>query len=194
MSLPCQMSMLPPEGSELVCLARENLRLLSALARTYEISLIEESSRGPAVSSPADVAMYLGPEMHSLPQEQLRTLLLDTKNRVIRTVLVYQGGLNSVPVRLAECFREAVAANACAMILVHNHPSRSVEPSGEDVEVTRRAAEAGDLLGIELLDHVVLGGYEWASLRRLGLFRPGAGTEGSLQGRTRRAKYDPWGE
>jgi DNA repair protein RadC len=124
------------------------------------------------IRSPADVAAYLGPEMADLAQEQLRVLLLNTKNHVVGTCLVYQGGVNATVVRLADCFREAVRASAPAVILVHNHPSSDPTPSPEDVRLTREAAQAGDLLGIDVLDHVILGGQAHVSLRERGLYTP----------------------
>lgn len=110
--------------------------------------------------------------MTELAQEQLRVVLLNTKNQVLGASLVYQGGLNSIVVRLADCFREAVQVNAAAILLVHNHPSGDPEPSNEDVRVTREAAEAGELLGIDLLDHVIVGGRAFVSLRERGFYRP----------------------
>ena len=136
-------------------LVRQNLRLLAELVQRHEVGGRAIPVEGKTVRTPADVAGYLGPELADLAQEQLRVLLLDTKNRVLGTSLVYQGGLNSIVVRLADCFREAVRANAA-----------------EGVRVTREAAQAGDLLGIDLLDHVIVGGREFVSLRERGLYRP----------------------
>ncbi len=153
-------------------LVRQNLRLLAELVQRHEVGGRAIPVEGKTVRTPADVAGYLGPELADLAQEQLRVLLLDTKNRVLGTSLVYQGGLNSIMVRLADCFREAVRANAAAILLVHNHPSHDPEPSNEDVRVTCEAGQVGDLLGIDLLDHVIVGGREFVSLRERGLYRP----------------------
>ncbi len=164
------------EGVEIdtvIELVRQNLRLLGTLVQRYEVARQEVRPEGKIVRTPADVAGYLGPELADLAQEQLRVMLLDTKNRVLGTSLVYQGGLNSILVRLADCFREAVRANAAAILLVHNHPSHDPAPSSEDVRVTREVGQAGDLLGIDLLDHVIVGGREFVSLRERGLYRPG---------------------
>ena len=108
-------------------------------------------------------------EMGSLEQENLRTILLDTKNRVLDTRNVYQGNVNSSIIRVAEIFREAVRANATAMIVAHNHPSGDPTPSPEDVQVTRSIVEGGRLLGIEVLDHLVIGRQCYVSLRERGL-------------------------
>jgi len=160
------------EISTVIDLVRQNLRLLTELVQHYEVDYQENMTDGRIVRKPADVVGFLGPEMAVLVQEQLRVVLLNTKNQVLGASLVYQGGLNSIVVRLADCFREAVQVNAAAILLVHNHPSGDPEPSNEDVQVTREAAEAGELLGIELLDHVIVGGRAFVSLRERGFYRP----------------------
>lgn len=126
------------------------------------------------VRCPADVADYLGPEMADLAQEQLRAVLLNGKNRILGIELIYQGGLNAVNIRLADCFREAVRAGAAAILLVHNHPSGDPTPSPRDVQFTRAAGRAGELLDIPVLDHVILGRPGFVSLRRQGLYSPPA--------------------
>ena len=169
-----QVSLLPPEAATLLHLVRENLRLLGELARRYEVDGFAPAPDGPTVRKPADLADYLGPELSGLAQEQLRAVLLDTGNRVLATCLVYQGGLNATVVRLADCYREAVARGAAAVILVHNHPSGDPTPSPEDVRLTAEAARAGELLGVELLDHLVIGRSGHVSLRERGLYTPAA--------------------
>ncbi|MCW5851821.1 MAG: hypothetical protein KIT87_17240 [Anaerolineae bacterium] len=170
-----QVSLLPPEAATLLHLVRENLRLLAELSARYEVAHVTPPGEQPMLRKPADVAAYLGPEMTDLAQEQLRVILLDIKNHVLGTRLVYQGGLNAVVIRLADCFREAVACGAAAVILVHNHPSGDPTPSAEDVRLTREAGQAGDLLGIEVLDHIVLGRPGFVSLRENGLYSPTRG-------------------
>ena len=165
-----QLSLLPPEAAALLHLVRENLRLLSELVTRYEVGLLQPPAEERSVRCPADVATYLGAELSNLAQEQLGVVLLDTRNRIAGTQLVYQGGLNSTAIRLADCFREAVARGAAAIILVHNHPSGDPTPSPEDVRLTREAGRAGDLLGVELLDHIVVGRQGHVSLRERGLY------------------------
>jgi DNA repair protein RadC len=167
-----QLSLLPPEAAALVHLVRENLRLLAQLASRYEVGILEGLADERTVRNPNDVAEYLGPELAELAQEQLRVILLDSKNHVLGISLVYQGGLNATVVRLADCYRDAVARGAAAVILLHNHPSGDPAPSPEDVRLTEEAARAGDLLGIDLLDHVVNGRQGYASLRERGLYSP----------------------
>jgi DNA repair protein RadC len=121
------------------------------------------------VRSPADVANLVMLEMGLLEQEHLRTLLLDTKNVVLRVVNVYAGNLNTAVVRVGEVFREAVRSNCAGIIIVHNHPSGDPTPSPEDVRVTEQIIEAGKLIDIEVLDHLVIGHNRYVSLKERGL-------------------------
>lgn len=124
------------------------------------------------IRSPADAALLLLGEMGALDQEQLRVVLLDTRNRVITVETVYVGSLNAIVVRPAEIFREAVRRNACAVIVVHNHPSGSAEESVEDVATTKSLIAAGQLLDIPLLDHLIVAQGQWTSLKEKGLAFP----------------------
>lgn len=114
---------IPPEAVEMLHLARENLRLLTALAARFEVARLDEPADPPTLMSPAAVAAYLQPELADLAQEPLRVVLLDTRYRLLGIQLVFQGGVNATAIRLADCFREAVARGAIGLILVHNHPS-----------------------------------------------------------------------
>ncbi len=167
-----QISLLPPDAAAILHLVRENLRLLAELVTRYEVGHVDTSPEDRAIRKPADLAEYLGAEMADLAQEQLRVVILDTKNHIVGSSLVYQGGLNATVVRLADCFREAVRLGAAALVLVHNHPSGDPAPSPEDVRLTTEAAKVGELLGIEVLDHLVIGRPDFASLRELGLYTP----------------------
>jgi DNA repair protein RadC len=102
-------------------------------------------------------------------QEQLRTVLLDTKNRIQAINTVYIGSLNMSMVRVGEVFKEAVRRNSSALIVVHNHPSGDATPSPEDSLVTREIVQAGKLLDIDVLDHLIIGHGVWISLRERGL-------------------------
>lgn len=128
------------------------------------------------IRTPADVAEPLLDEMASLEREELRVLLLDTKNVVTARRTVYRGNLAGSSVRVGEVFRDAVRGQAAAVAVVHNHPSGDPAPSGEDLRITAELAEAGRLLDIELLDHVILGRGRWSSLRALGVLGQGAAT------------------
>lgn len=123
----------------------------------------------PRIESPEDVVQLLGIEMAALEQEQLRVVLLDTKNHVQATRMVYQGSVNAASIRAAEVFRDAVRYNAVGIVLVHNHPSGDPTPSAADVTVTMDLVKAGELLDINVLDHLILGQGRHVSLKRLGL-------------------------
>lgn len=123
----------------------------------------------PRVTSPADAANLLMSEMMFLEQEHLRLILLDTRNHVLSTPTVYQGSLNASVVRIGEIFRHALKDNAAALIVAHNHPSGDPSPSPEDVHVTRQLVEAGDLLDISVLDHIIIGQQRYISLKERGL-------------------------
>jgi DNA repair protein RadC len=122
------------------------------------------------IRTPADVAEPLIDAMGSLQREELRVLNLDTKNVVTAERTVYRGNLAGSSVRVGEVFRDAVRACAAAIIVVHNHPSGDASPSGEDLRITGELAEAGRLLDVELLDHLIIGRGRWTSLRALGAF------------------------
>jgi DNA repair protein RadC len=123
---------------------------------------------GWQVRTPADVAERLLPSLAPLEHEELRVLLLTSKNRVTAQRTVYVGNLAGSPVRCGEVFREAVRRQAAAIVVVHNHPSGDPAPSGDDIRITAELAAAGRLLDIELLDHLVIGAGCWVSLRALG--------------------------
>ncbi|MFI5226535.1 MAG: DNA repair protein RadC [Candidatus Limnocylindrales bacterium] len=127
------------------------------------------------VRSPTDVADRLILQMGRLEREELRAVLLNTKNVVLRVVTVYQGNVNSSLVRVGELFRDAVRVNATGIILVHNHPSGDPTPSPDDLHLTAEALAAGRLLDIDLLDHLVIGHDAFVSLRDRGVLfdRPG---------------------
>ncbi len=126
----------------------------------------------PTINSPADAARLVQYEMSVLDQEHLRVIVLNTRNRVLDIVEVYKGSLNSAQIRVAEIFRPAIRLNAAAIIVLHNHPSGSVDPSPDDVAVTRAMVEAGKNLDVSVLDHIIIGnshGRRWVSLKERGL-------------------------
>ena len=123
----------------------------------------------PRVSSPDDAFHLLKSEMMFLDQEHLRLILLDTRNGVLRTPTIYKGTLNTSVIRVGELFRAAIRDNAAAFIIAHNHPSGDPSPSPEDISVTRQVIQAGKLLDIDVLDHVVIGHNRYVSLKQRGL-------------------------
>lgn len=129
----------------------------------------------PVIVSPQDVAPLVQAEMAALDQEELRVLLLNTKKQVLAMQTVYRGNVAAAVVRAAEVFRPAVRENCPTIIAIHNHPSGDPTPSAEDIAVTRHLAQAGELLNIELLDHLVFAQRGFVSLREQGLGFPGGG-------------------
>ena len=125
------------------------------------------------IRQPADAAQYRLTQVYvpfdQFKQEQLFVLLLDNKNVITHDVMTYKGTVNTTYVRMAELFMEAVKVNAPSIILSHNHPSGSVDPSSNDLDVTRMAYEAGKLLEIRLLDHIIVGRNKWLALSQHGL-------------------------
>ena len=149
-----------------------------ALAKTAQLQAALELGRRlllaspdarPQITSPADVANMVMLEMSSLEQETLRVLLLDTKNRVLGCPTIYIGNVNTSIIRVGEVFRDAIRKNATALILTHNHPSGDPTPSPEDIQVTRSIVEAGALLNIEVLDHLIIGYQRYVSFKERGL-------------------------
>jgi len=142
-------------------------RLLAALelGRRLVINSVEER---PRIRSAADVAALSLPRMRDLPREEFVAFLLDTRHRVIETKTISIGHLNASLVHPRELSREGVRRSAAAMILAHHHPSGDPEPSADDVRLTRRLQEAGKLLGITVLDHVIIGDNRYVSMRERG--------------------------
>ena len=123
----------------------------------------------PSIHSPADAAALVQYEMGGLEQEHLRVMLLDTRHRVLFIQEIYHGSLNSSLVRIAELFKPAIRRNAAAILIVHNHPSGDPTPSPDDIAITRAVVQAGQLLDIEVLDHLVIGRGRFVSLKERGL-------------------------
>jgi DNA repair protein RadC len=121
------------------------------------------------VRSPRDVGERLVPQMGYLEREELRVVLLNTRNVVLRQVTVYQGNVSSSLVRISELFRDAVRLSATGVILAHNHPSGDATPSPDDLRLTAEALAAGRLLDIQLLDHLIVAGDGFVSLRDRGV-------------------------
>jgi len=142
------------------------------LVAAFEIGRRSLASPGLSrwtIRSPRDVSDRLTPEMGRLEREELRVLLLNAKNVVLRQVTVYQGNVSAALVRVAELFRDAVRIHAAGVIVVHNHPSGDPEPSPDDLHLTAEAIAAGRLLDIALLDHVILASDSYVSLRDRGV-------------------------
>lgn len=124
--------------------------------------------RSAVMTSPADVASYLMDEMRFLEKEHFRAMLLNIKNHLISVEDISVGSLNSSIVHPREVFKPAIRRSSASIILVHNHPSGDPTPSREDLEVTRRLVEAGRIIGIEVIDHVIIGNGSYVSLKEKG--------------------------
>lgn len=122
-----------------------------------------------SIRGPRDVADRLILQMGGLEREELRVVILDTKNHVLRVATVYQGNVSASLVRVGELYRDAVRLNAASVILVHNHPSGDPTPSPDDLHLTAEALAAGRLLDIGLLDHLIIGHDAFVSLRDRGV-------------------------
>ncbi len=160
-------------------LGRDDLRCLTGIGpvRAAQIlaavelgrrTLTRRAAARMAFRKPGDLAEYLMPLYGGRPVEQFGVVLLDTKLRLLRTCLVSVGTLNSSPAHPREVFREATAARAAALVLFHNHPSGDPSPSDDDVAITRRLVAAGELMGIAVVDHIVLGDTRYCSFKETG--------------------------
>jgi DNA repair protein RadC len=156
--------LLQVEGLTRLRLAR--LRAALELGKRMQIEIPPERQQ---IRGAADIAHLLLPEMSGLPREQMRVVLLNTKNYVLGTPLVYQGSLHTTVIRIGELFTDAVRVNCAAIALVHNHPSGEPFPSPEDIAVTQEAVKAAKILDIDLIDHLVIANGRWASLKERGL-------------------------
>ncbi len=121
------------------------------------------------IRSARDVGERLVPQMGFLEREELRVVVMNTRNTVLRVITVYQGNVSASLVRVGELFRDAVRLNACGLILVHNHPSGDPTPSPDDLRLTSEALAAGRLLDIAVLDHLIVAGDGFVSLRDRGV-------------------------
>jgi len=147
----------------------ESLRLRASfeIGRRRMTSNRERAIRN--VRSPEEAAALMIPEMRDLDREHFKAILLNTKNGILRIVTVAVGSLNAALVHPREIFKAAVVASAAGVILVHNHPTGNPEPSAEDTDLTLRFVRCGELMGIELVDHIIIGGASFVSMRERGL-------------------------
>lgn len=144
-------------------------QLLAAMELGQRIASLSPEDR-PQIGSPRDIANLFMAEMAQLDRENMKVVLLNTKNRVLGVEDLYRGSLNAAIVRPAEVFRPAIRRNCAAIAVVHNHPSGDPTPSDEDVAITRRLVQVGQTMEVDLVDHLVIGQGRWVSMRerRLG--------------------------
>ena len=145
-------------------------QLKAALELGRRLTASQPAERA-VVRSPQDVADLLMADMCLLDQEQLRVVLLNSKNQVISVCDVYKGNVNTSLIRPSELFREAVRNNCPGVIVVHNHPSGDPDPSPEDIAITEQIVEAGRMLDIEVLDHMIIGERRYVSLKERGVIK-----------------------
>jgi DNA repair protein RadC len=138
-------------------------------------TLVRGADERPRLNSPRQLAAHLLPLYGAHPVEQFGIVMLDTKHRVIRTKIVSIGSLDTTVVHPREVFREAASAAAAAIVLFHNHPSGDPTPSTDDLVLTTRMVNAGDIMGIEVIDHLILADQRYYSLIESGRMQPRAG-------------------
>jgi DNA repair protein RadC len=136
------------------------------LGKRLSVEMPEEK---PTIHSPQDAANLVMYEMSALTQEELWVMLLDTRNRHLQTEKIYKGSLNASSVRIGELFKGAIQRNAASLIVIHNHPSGDPAPSPEDIALTRAIVQAGKLLDVEILDHLVIGHNRFVSMKEKSL-------------------------
>jgi len=138
-------------------------------------TLVRGGDERPRLNSPRHLAAYLLPLYGAHAVEQFGIVMLDTKHRVIRTKIVSVGSLDTTVVHPREVFREAASASAAAIVLFHNHPSGDPTPSTDDLVLTTRMVNAGDIMGIDVVDHVILADQRYYSLIESGRMQRRAG-------------------
>ncbi|MED4851161.1 MAG: DNA repair protein RadC [Caldibacillus thermoamylovorans] len=143
------------------------IQLLAAIELGKRIANMKNEERY-VIRSPEDGANYVMEEMRFLTQEHFVCLFLNTKNEVIHKQTIFIGSLNASIVHPRELFKEAFRRSAASMICLHNHPSGNPEPSREDIEVTKRLVECGRILGVDVLDHIIIGDKRYVSLKEKG--------------------------
>ncbi|UXJ71303.1 JAB domain-containing protein [Lysinibacillus fusiformis] len=146
-------------------LSRKEALRIRAVKGLLKIMNSERQGKVKSISNASEAAEYVMDEMKNLKQEHFVCLFLDTRNRVIKKETIFIGSLNSSIVSPREIMRLALKYSAAGIVCLHNHCSGDSEPSMPDLEVTRRLVEAGDLMGVELIDHIVIGNNEFTSIR-----------------------------
>ncbi|MEA4883095.1 MAG: DNA repair protein RadC [Clostridia bacterium] len=147
-------------------------QIQAAIELGRRVLLCEGESR-PEIGGPGDAAGILMPAMRYLEKEEFRAIFLDTRNRIVDTAVISVGTLNSSIVHPREVFRAAIRAASAGVIVAHNHPSGDPSPSPEDIAITKRLVRAGSLIGIEVIDHLIIGDNIYFSFKEKGLLSSG---------------------
>jgi DNA repair protein RadC len=145
-------------------------QIKAAVELASRVEGYSETANKPLVKTPDDVAGLVQGRLKGKKKEHFLAILLDTRNQLIRVAEISVGSLDSSIVHPREVFKEAISASAAAVVFVHNHPSGDAEASEDDVRLTKRLAEAGEIMGIDVLDHIIIGGKSYVSMKREGLF------------------------
>jgi len=145
-------------------------QIKAAVEMAGRIEGYAETSGGVAVKTPEDAVALVRGRLKGKKKEYFLALLLDTRSRLIRVAEISVGSLDTSIVHPREVFKEAISASAAAVVFAHNHPSGDTEASDDDIQLTKRLAEVGEIVGIDVLDHLIIGGGGYTSLKRQGLF------------------------
>ena len=145
-------------------------QIKAAFELTSRLEGYQESGKRETVKTPEDVIALVRSRLKGKKKEYFLALLLDTRNQLIRVAEISIGSLDSSIVHPREVFKEAVSASAASVLFAHNHPSGDPEASEDDINLTKRLAEAGEIMGIDVLDHIIIGEQKYLSLKREGLF------------------------
>ena len=148
----------------------KSAQIKAAFELASRVDGYSEAGDKPIVKTPEDVASLVRGKLKDKKKEYFLALLLDTRNQLIRAAEISVGSLDSSIVHPREVFKEAIAASAASVIFVHNHPSGDPEPSEDDISLTKRLAQAGEIVGIDVLDHIIVGDKKYLSLKGRGLF------------------------
>ena len=160
----------PEQASSWVCGLGIATAVRVAAACELGRRAVAAASDGERCDTAELAAAALAPHFAHLDREELKIALLNRKQRLIVVTPLYQGSVSGTPVRIAEVFADAIKRQAPGILMAHNHPSGDPTPSADDIRTTRDVAQAGRLLGIEVVDHLVFGAARWVSLRRIGAF------------------------
>ena len=145
-------------------------QIKAAFELTNRVESYSEGSSKPLLKTPEDVAGLVRVRLKGKKKEYFLAVLLDTRSQLIKVAEISVGSLDSSIVHPREVFKEAISASAASVIFVHNHPSGDTEASEDDIKLTKRLAEAGEIMGIDVLDHIIIGDKKYLSLKREGLF------------------------
>jgi DNA repair protein RadC len=145
-------------------------QIKAAVELSSRVERYSEAAVKTLVKTPDDVFNLVQGRLKGKKKEYFLAVLLDTRNQLIKVAEISIGSLDSSVVHPREVFKEAISASAASVIFVHNHPSEDTEASEDDINLTKRLAEAGEIVGIDVLDHIIIGGRSYASLKRMGAF------------------------